>query len=153
MIKNKNFHKRLNSKTLSEIIQFRYSINGNTLLKDVIKLKSGELLIWCNTKKSKKTIKYDNGFSKFDNLKLSQNEWINECYQIFDEAIKINLRSDVPVGIFLSSGIDSAGILHFAKKNGYVETIFKRKRFLNNINSGNATMRGFDERNAINAPI
>ena len=45
------------------------------------------------------------------------------------------------------------GTIDFAKKNGYVETIFKRKRFLNNINSGNATMRGFDERNAINAPI
>ena len=31
--------------------------------------------------------------------------------------------------------------------------LFKRKRFLPNISSGNATMRGFDERNAINAPI
>ena len=40
-----------------------------------------------------------------------------------------------------------------AKKLGYVETILKRKRFLHNINSSNATMRGFDERNAINAPI
>ena len=43
--------------------------------------------------------------------------------------------------------------ISFAKENGYVETIFKRKRFLANINSGNTTMRGFDERNAINAPI
>merc|ERR1712224_932266 len=43
--------------------------------------------------------------------------------------------------------------ISFAKENGYVETILKRKRYLNNINSGNATMRGFDERNAINAPI
>ena len=40
-----------------------------------------------------------------------------------------------------------------ARKLGYVETIFNRKRFLHNINSGNATMRSFDERNAINAPI
>ena len=41
----------------------------------------------------------------------------------------------------------------FARENGYVETILKRKRYLTNINSGNATVRGFDERNAINAPI
>ncbi len=47
--------------------------------------------------------------------------------------------------------IDST--ISFAKEKGYVETIFKRKRFLPNITSGNATMRGFDERNAINAPI
>ena len=43
--------------------------------------------------------------------------------------------------------------ISFAKEKGYVETIFKRKRFLPNISSSNATMRGFDERNAINAPI
>ncbi|MBU3927452.1 MAG: DNA polymerase I, partial [Bacteroidetes bacterium] len=41
----------------------------------------------------------------------------------------------------------------FAKANGYVETIMGRRRYLNDINSGNATVRGFAERNAINAPI
>lgn len=40
-----------------------------------------------------------------------------------------------------------------AKEKGYVETIFKRKRFLPDINSHNATVRGYAERNAINAPI
>ncbi|GAB4249338.1 MAG: DNA polymerase I [Ekhidna sp.] len=40
-----------------------------------------------------------------------------------------------------------------ARKDQYVETILGRRRFLRNINSKNFTMRGFDERNAINAPI
>jgi DNA polymerase-1 len=40
-----------------------------------------------------------------------------------------------------------------AKVNGYVETIFGRKRFLNDINSQNSVVRGYAERNAINAPI
>ncbi|MBR5475918.1 MAG: DNA polymerase I [Bacteroidaceae bacterium] len=40
-----------------------------------------------------------------------------------------------------------------AKKNGYVETIFNRKRFLPDINSHNAVVRGYAERNAVNAPI
>jgi DNA polymerase I len=40
-----------------------------------------------------------------------------------------------------------------AKKNGYVETLMKRRRYLRDINSSNATVRGFAERNAINAPI
>lgn len=39
------------------------------------------------------------------------------------------------------------------KTNGYVETIYGRKRFLPDISSRNATVRGFAERNAINAPI
>ena len=43
--------------------------------------------------------------------------------------------------------------IEFAKEKGYVETIFQRKRFLPNINSANGIMRGFDERNAINAPV
>ena len=37
-----------------------------------------------------------------------------------------------------------------AKKNGYVETMMKRRRYLRDINSSNATVRGFAERNAIN---
>lgn len=40
-----------------------------------------------------------------------------------------------------------------AQDNTYVETIFGRKRYLPDINSRNATVRGFAERNAINAPI
>ena len=40
-----------------------------------------------------------------------------------------------------------------ARQKGYVETIMGRKRVLNDINSKNATVRGFAERNAINAPI
>ena len=40
-----------------------------------------------------------------------------------------------------------------ARQQGYVETLFGRRRYLPDINSQNATVRGFAERNAINAPI
>ncbi len=40
-----------------------------------------------------------------------------------------------------------------AKENGYVETIFGRKRYLADINSANSVVRSFAERNAVNAPI
>jgi DNA polymerase-1 len=43
--------------------------------------------------------------------------------------------------------------IKFAKENGYVETIMGRRRYLRDINSNNQTVRGFAERNAINAPI
>jgi DNA polymerase-1 len=43
--------------------------------------------------------------------------------------------------------------ISFAKENGYVETLLKRRRYLRDINSANMTIRGFAERNAINAPI
>ncbi|CUQ27759.1 DNA polymerase I [Segatella copri] len=40
-----------------------------------------------------------------------------------------------------------------AREKGYAETLFHRRRYLPDINSKNGTVRGFAERNAINAPI
>lgn len=51
------------------------------------------------------------------------------------------------IKIFMDQQIDLAG------KRGYVQTIKGRKRYLNDINSANAIVRGMAERNAINAPI
>ncbi len=43
--------------------------------------------------------------------------------------------------------------INFAREHGYVQTLMGRKRWLKDINSGNFTVRGFAERNAINSPI
>jgi len=43
--------------------------------------------------------------------------------------------------------------MNFAREHGFVETIMGRRRYLRDINSANQTVRGFAERNAINAPI
>lgn len=43
--------------------------------------------------------------------------------------------------------------IQFAREHGYVETLMKRRRYLRDIMSSNQTVRGFAERNAINAPI
>ncbi len=48
---------------------------------------------------------------------------------------------------YISSQID------FARENGYVQTVLGRRRYLNDINSQNAVVRGAAERNAVNAPI
>lgn len=46
-----------------------------------------------------------------------------------------------------------ADSINFARENGYVKTLLGRKRWLKDINSSNQTVRGYAERNAINAPI
>jgi DNA polymerase-1 len=43
--------------------------------------------------------------------------------------------------------------MEFARKNGYVETVTGRRRYIRDIRSSNATVRGSAERNAINAPV
>jgi DNA polymerase-1 len=44
-------------------------------------------------------------------------------------------------------------MINQARENGYVETLMGRRRYIRDINSANAVVRGFAERNAINAPI
>jgi len=51
----------------------------------------------------------------------------------------------------LRAYIDSQ--IHFARENGYVETVLGRRRYLKDINSRNAVVRGAAERNAVNAPL
>lgn len=48
---------------------------------------------------------------------------------------------------YISNQID------FARENGYVQTVMGRRRYLKDINAGNAVVRGAAERNAVNAPI
>lgn len=43
--------------------------------------------------------------------------------------------------------------IEFARENGYVQTVLGRRRYLRDINAGNAVVRGAAERNAVNAPI
>lgn len=44
-------------------------------------------------------------------------------------------------------------VVQSAREKGYVETLFGRRRYLNDINSRNSVVRGYAERNAVNAPI
>jgi DNA polymerase-1 len=44
-------------------------------------------------------------------------------------------------------------MINFAREHGYVQTVMGRKRWLRDINSGNFTVRGYAERNAVNSPI
>ena len=46
-----------------------------------------------------------------------------------------------------------ASLVDFARENGYVETVLKRRRYLKDINSRNAVVRNAAERNAVNAPV
>jgi len=79
------------------------------------------------------------GFGLSERLGISKNEsneLINEYFAKYPR-----------IKEFMNNTIDSA------KKTGFVETIKKRKRFISNMNSSNAFVRGFAERTAINAPI
>lgn len=78
-------------------------------------------------------------FGLADRLRLPQSvaaDLINEYYRSFPA---------------LSSYLSQT--MEFAKKNGYVETLLGRRRYIKEVNSQNAVVRKAAERNAINAPI
>ena len=77
------------------------------------------------------------GLSNQTNLSRKESaELIEAYYQTYPK-----LKS------FMTSQVD------FARENGYVETISGRRRYLKDIHSANAIVRGGAERNAVNAPI
>ncbi len=78
-------------------------------------------------------------FGLAENIGVSRTEAKNMIEQYFDHypGIKIFMESQK----------------EFARDNGYVETIMKRRRYLSEINSNSGMLRAFAERNAINAPI
>ncbi len=78
-------------------------------------------------------------FGLSQNLGISRKEDSDSINEYFNQYTGIKK--------YMSDAVESA------KEKGYVETILKRRRYLRDINSANMTVRGFAERNAINAPI
>ena len=78
-------------------------------------------------------------FGLAQNLNISRGEANDIIQSYFKEFPSIKA--------YMDESIDKA------RQQGYVETIMGRRRYLRDINSRNATMRGYAERNAINAPI
>ncbi len=77
------------------------------------------------------------GLSQQTNLSRSESKELIEAYYATYPQLKA----------YMSSQVD------FARENGYVETVLGRRRYLKDINSQNAVVRGAAERNAVNAPI
>jgi DNA polymerase-1 len=78
-------------------------------------------------------------FGLSENLNISRTEAKEIIDSYFAQYAKVREYMDVAIAK--------------ARELGYVETIMKRRRYLPDINSANAVVRGFAERNAINAPI
>lgn len=108
---NSNFKKELNLDVIPEYLRFNYSPSNETFFKNVYKLAPGNYFIYENGKLDIKryfTVNFDSVDTGFDELVTS----ISKCMK---DSVNHHMISDVEVGSFLSSGIDSSYLVSLAR--------------------------------------
>jgi len=115
LLNHPDVEKKLDYESLAKYLIYEYVPAPHSIFKNIYKLGPGEYLTYQNNKiKIRKYWNIEfNLKSKNQNFKLA----LKELNRKFEEAIKIRLISDVPLGVFLSGGIDSSTIAYYAQKN------------------------------------
>jgi len=98
---------------LAELFTFRYVPAPKTLFKGIFKLPPGHLMYI--TRKSMTIERFWN-WVPHHRTNWREGELIEEYQMLLEDAIRLQLRSDVPLGLFLSSGIDSGTLLAVMSK-------------------------------------
>lgn len=93
---------------LSEHLAFGYSSGERTLFAGIRKLMPGHQLLL--TAEGLTIERYWDVPRPAAIAKRDDNEWIGECRRRLEETVRMRLMSDVPLGMFLSGGVDSSAI-------------------------------------------
>lgn len=105
--------KELDLVSLNKYLQYEYVPTPHSIFKNIYKLEAGHILTY-DGQEIKKQSFWDITFShttiSFENAKQTLDH-------LLDNATKIRLMSDVPLGIFLSGGLDSSTVAYYAQKN------------------------------------
>jgi asparagine synthase (glutamine-hydrolysing) len=106
--------KELNIDALNEYLTFEYVPGPQSIFKNIYKVDPAVYLIWRDGEVVKKEPYWQ---VQFDTRNITFNDAKTELNTLLNETIKIRLISDVPLGVFLSGGIDSSTIAYYAQKN------------------------------------
>jgi asparagine synthase (glutamine-hydrolysing) len=110
LLKIESINKSIDYQSISQFLSLKYIPAPNTIFKNIKKLPAGSFMTFDLKKKKLNIEKYwDPEFeSKID---ISYNDAKNKTKELLKDAINIRMISDVPVGVFLSGGIDSSSIV------------------------------------------
>jgi asparagine synthase (glutamine-hydrolysing) len=113
LLYSEDINAEVNSQSLCDYLTFQFVPEPSTMFKDIYLLESGSILIKQKNKKLK--------IKKFSSLKFSpelssRENRKSEIKDVLEKSVEIHMRSDVPVGTFLSGGIDSSIITALARK-------------------------------------
>jgi asparagine synthase (glutamine-hydrolysing) len=108
ILKDPSIPREVDREALSSYLTFRYNPSPQTLFKGIHKLPPGQYLR-VTRKGAEEPILFSEQVPK-TNTGITEREAIREYQTLFRAAVRRQLISDVPVGLFLSGGIDSAAI-------------------------------------------
>lgn len=117
IIQHPDFHVDLNYYALNEYFTFQNQFTFQTLFKDVYMLpQANTVRIDSKSKYVKHHAWWDYDFTKPDN-KMSFEEAREETLRLFKQAVTRQMIADVPVGAYLSGGMDSGSIVSIASQH------------------------------------
>lgn len=107
----------LAEKNIQQYFVFKYVPGHETLFRDIYRVKPGHYLEYDCLRRTLAEREYWRLQKRADYEKLSYTEAKNVLYELLADAVQIRLIADVPVGNFLSGGMDSSTIAFFLKNN------------------------------------
>jgi len=102
---------------MDQIFTFWSTLSGNTVFKDIKELKPGHYLKISHGQVTLKKYWDIPCYSPDEQLKWSLDDVCERFLELLNDSIRIRLRADVPVGSYLSGGLDSSGITSLVSKN------------------------------------
>lgn len=120
------FDKEVNKEALKPYLTFQYSALDETFFKGVYKLKPGHCFIWQD---GKMEIEEYNKFYFEPDRSKSFEEYVVKTEETVKESVKYHSNADVPVGSFLSGGIDSSYITRCLEPKQTFSVGFENKGF------------------------
>ena len=134
-----SFKKELNKEMLGAYLTFSFTPGKRTFFKEVYKLEPGHYLVYDVKKNTYKDTKW---FSyKFDKTDKSYEEVVEDISKMMKSSINHHLISDVEVGSFLSSGVDSSYLVSLAKPNKTYTVGYTNKKYSEIDNAADLTNR------------
>lgn len=107
--------KNINTNVLSDYLTLDYCSGHSSIISGINKLKPGHYLIYDGQKEIKEERFWKYNFNKNNSINFSDAQ--NQLDNLLDDAVKSRLVSDVPLGVFLSGGLDSSAVAYYAQKN------------------------------------
>ncbi|MBW6451251.1 MAG: asparagine synthase (glutamine-hydrolyzing) [DPANN group archaeon] len=104
----------VNVNVLNKMLMLRYMPGHETILQNIFKLEPGHFMIYDLNQKKLNIKQYWD--IKEDITKKTEQYFIKKIQTLIEEAVEKRLVGDVPIGLFLSGGLDSSAILAYIKK-------------------------------------